>query len=577
MTTTRTGRVVIPNKKYVEPVEIAPIKVAKQAKPVKSVVVPPTPSKSTAVLPAAPQKSKTTEPRTLNLDLSDMPPSNDIKFSKDWGEYNNEFWVKHSFTPKDTITPEYREATDKLGDILPANFRLIPDIPSAFGICNLELKPEFVRPIKQQPLFSKLAKGEYHTVTTKSDTRNIAPSINFFRNNLASFKQYKSDDNISWVITHHRQLVAEILEYYANKENPKIATIKSRFNAITRIFRIAFETKNYELYDKYSTLVIFLGQQFEHDEFDNELSEGEIKKYVPFNIILEKQQELSKQFQLLQNKNTTIGYHLNQDLVLVSLYSLIPPLRDELKILQFTKTVQFKDDWVLFRDDFVFLDLNEDKKRHFSILFNISQDAPELAKILKESYELYPREFVFTPYDKYPNVLEKAAVATLSNRLIKIFSYTGKKVGVNSLRSSYVSSKNSEAIQNGKQLSVNQKEKLAHIMRTSRKYLDEAYLKIFPISQNELQPQVKQEIVVKPVDETTPYQKQINRTRKYYEENKPKVLEQQKQYKDSKSVFEKSRGKMLYYLNSDPNYFEKMKQVTKDKYKFSTGADGRWV
>ena len=38
------------------------------------------------------------------------------------------------------------------------------------------------------------------------------------------------------------------------------------------------------------------------------------------------------------------------------------------------------------------MDLNEIKKKHPSILFNLTNDAPELAKILKESYELYPRD-----------------------------------------------------------------------------------------------------------------------------------------------------------------------------------------
>ena len=83
--------------------------------------------------------------------------------------------------------------------------------------------------------------------------------------------QYKYVDDISWVINQHRQLVAEFLEYYADKEKTSLASIKNRFNAITRIFRIAYETKNYELYTKYSSLVIFLSRQFEADEFDNEL------------------------------------------------------------------------------------------------------------------------------------------------------------------------------------------------------------------------------------------------------------------------------------------------------------------
>jgi hypothetical protein len=79
-----------------------------------------------------------------------------------------------------------------------------------------------------------------------------------------------------------------------------------------------------------------------------------------------------------------------------------------------------------------------------------------------------------------------------------IFNHTGKRVGINALRSSYVFYMNSEAIRNGKQLTVKQKEKMAERMRSSRKDLDEAYLKIFPIAQQELRQ--KEEIVVKPRD-----------------------------------------------------------------------------
>ena len=160
-------------------------------------------------------------------------------------------------------------------------------------MANLELKSEYVRPIKKIPLYSKLENGEYETAQSKSDKKNIAGSVKFFRNNLASFIQYRTQDDISWIINNHRQLVAEILEYYADKEKTSLSTIKSRFNAFTRIFRIAFETKNYELYDKYSGFVIFLGRQFEADEFDNELSDLELKKYVPFNVVLEKQKRIA--------------------------------------------------------------------------------------------------------------------------------------------------------------------------------------------------------------------------------------------------------------------------------------------
>ena len=281
--------------------------------------------------------------RGLNLDLSTVPKSKDPKFNPSFNSYENPFWEKF-VTPSDTLTKRYMRATDQLITILPATFMLIEDVPESFGVANLELKGEYLKPIVSIPLFSKLKSKEYETQQSKSDT-NIAASITFFRNQLPSFQQYQEDDDISWVVKQHRLLVIEILEYYANLERlaeqdkedpgipddkktkkPSIATIKSRINAMTRIFRIAYQTKSYELYDKYSGLVIFLGAHFELDEFNNELSELELKKFVPFNKILEIQQKLQKQFEIMDNKQTVKAYDLNQELLLVSLYSLIPPL-----------------------------------------------------------------------------------------------------------------------------------------------------------------------------------------------------------------------------------------------------------
>jgi hypothetical protein len=330
------------------------------------------------------------------------------------------------------------------------------------------------------------------------------------------------------------------------------------------------------LYDKYSTLVIFLSHQFEDEEFDNELSEEELKKFVTFDVVLNKQRVLQKQFELIKNKNSRIAYDLNQDLLLISLYSLIPPLRQEVMTLKFSKTLKRKEDWIVIKPDEVIMDLNEIKKKHDAIMFYLTRDAPELAKILRESYELYPREFLFTHYKKFPDVSRRAMPSTLSDRLSSIFTYTGKNVGINALRSSYVSYMNSEAIRNGKQLTVKQKEKMAERMRSSRKYLDEAYLKIFPIAQQELIKKEPSEIVVRPIDETLPTQRQNIRTKQYYYQNKEQVLKQQREYQDKKSPLEKSRIKMLYYLNSDPEYFNKMKPATQAKYNFKK-EKGRWI
>ena len=361
------------------------------------------------------------------MDLSDVPLNDNFKFSKDSGEYDFPFWVKHFYTPKDNITKLYKDAVHKLQDKLPANFQLYNNVENAFGVANLELQNEYKKPIKRFVSFSKLKNREYEIASSKSDN-NIAASIKFFRNNLPTFKLFKNEDDITWVINFHRLLIAEIFDYYANKvTKPSTNTIKTKINAITRIFRIAYDTKFYELYDKYSFLIIFLNDFTEDDEFRNELNDIEIKKFITFDVVLKKQNELQRQFQMIQNKQTKGAYDLNQDLLLLSLYSLIPPLRNEIKTLKFTTFTQERGDWIAFRSDGrTLLDLNEEKKRHDGITFNLSEDAPELVKIIKESYELYPRIPLFTNVSKYPDLSIQAQPDTLSNRISKMFLFTGK-------------------------------------------------------------------------------------------------------------------------------------------------------
>ena len=95
--------------------------------------------------------------RVLNLDLPDAPPSEYEKYVEDWGLPDNPYWKNNFYTPQDNTTQEYMEATEKLEN-LPASFVLRPDVETAFGVANLELNPNLVKPIKKFPLYSKLEK-----------------------------------------------------------------------------------------------------------------------------------------------------------------------------------------------------------------------------------------------------------------------------------------------------------------------------------------------------------------------------------------------------------------------------------
>ena len=150
----------------------------KPAEASKSPVIPTTNTTN------APARTKKAERRVLNLDLPDVPPSEYEKYVEDWSLPDNPFWRDNFHTPQDNTTQEYMEASEKIEN-LPASFVLRRDIETAFGVGNLELNPNLVKPIKRIPLFSKLEKGEYETVGSKSDKTNIAGSIKFIKNNLA--------------------------------------------------------------------------------------------------------------------------------------------------------------------------------------------------------------------------------------------------------------------------------------------------------------------------------------------------------------------------------------------------------
>jgi hypothetical protein len=53
---------------------------------------------------------------------------------------------------------------------------------------------------------------------------------------------------------------------------------------------------------------MFLSHQFEAYEFESELSKEELKKFVIFDVVLNKQKEVQRQFELIKNKKSRIGY-----------------------------------------------------------------------------------------------------------------------------------------------------------------------------------------------------------------------------------------------------------------------------
>ena len=145
--------------------------------------------------------------------------------------------------------------------------------------------------------------------------------------------------------------------------------------------------------------------------------------------------------------------------------------------LKFTTINKNDDDYIyIANDDNIYLLLNNEKKKHRELHINLSEDFKELADIIKDSYIKFKRTYLFTDYN---NKNKPITIHGLYKRMINLFSFTNKHVGVNILRSSYLTYQVEQ-----KRLTVKDKKKLATLMRTRKDKIDDHYIKIMPQKEN---------------------------------------------------------------------------------------------
>jgi hypothetical protein len=133
---------------------------------------------------------------------------------------------------------------------------------------------------------------------------------------------------------------------------------------------------------------------------------------------------------------------------------------------------------------------------------------------------------------------------------------------VNSLRSSHAT-----YIDKIKRLSNAEKNQLAKKMRTSRRYLDSNYIKVKMMDNKVYENKETVQTVKEKPAEMNAYQKQLLRSKRYYDNHKEEILKQKKEYKSSIPKEAKAKTKILYYLNNDSEYKNKIKPITMEKHK----------
>ena len=91
------------------------------------------------------------------------------------------------------------------------------------------------------------------------------------------------------------------------------------------------------------------------------------------------------------------------------------------------------------------------------------------------------------------------------------------------------------------------------------------YIKIFP--ECTLKNKKEQETnELEPIEYKGSYEKQLERSKEYYNNHKKEVLEKQKEYRERIPKEIAMRKKIIYYLNTDKDYNDKIKPEPIKKY-----------
>ena len=429
--------------------------------------------------------------------------------------------------------------------------------------------------------------------------RNELNYINTFKswiNNI--FTDRQKEINFNWFVLNQNEVLLKLFEY-RNNNNNSIETLRKDINLLMKILKLAINERD-EIINKYKIINITLSKIYEFTQKTNKLSPLEQTKFINYDELLKIRQELYNDWEN-EYENTPLNKYKNPKLriknikaLLLSFYLLFPPLRLEafkLKVIKDEKDYK-KNDASIYIKDYknIIIYLNTKKKGHKPIIYNLNDDVIKsfsqknvnlLILNIYESLEDYPREYLFINSNN-----EEYTEDGLKKMLKDITK--DKNIGVNSLRSAYVSHYFNK-------LNKLQLERVAFLMRSSVGTLQNHYLKNdVSLMDDEPEPEPKQQQeIIKKINKIVvenPIKKEVEQQLKIKDEQpKNKILtdEQQKikhetkkeylreyykQHKEEINKINTENSKNKYYnrivreLNNNVIKFENMRAVTVEKW-----------
>ena len=311
--------------------------------------------------------------------------------------------------------------------------------------------------------------------------RNELNYINTFKswiNNI--FIDHKKDINFNWFVLNQNEVFLKLFEY-RNNNNNSIETLRKDINLLMKLLKLSLGERH-EIINKYKLININLSKIYEFGQKTNKLTPLEQTKFINYDELLKIRQELYNDWEN-EYESTTLNKYKNTKLrikniksLLLSFYLLFPPLRLEafnLKVIKDEKDYKNNDSSIYIKDDNnIIIYLNTKKKGHKPIIYNLNDSVIKsfsknnvntLINNIVESLETYPRTELFINSNN--ELYSEDGLKKLLKDITK-----DKNIGVNSLRSAYVSHYFNK-------LNKNQLDRVAFLMRSSVGTLQNHYLK----------------------------------------------------------------------------------------------------
>ncbi len=331
-----------------------------------------------------------------------------------------------------------------------------------------------------------LSKGEYKSIATDKPNsinteKTYSNRIKFFAKTFEPFHKYINDDDFTWVLNHHRELLYLIL-YYHNIKGQSIASVNNDLKCLIRAIKlILVNPEEEEIRWKYSALQIAIGdiERFK-DDFNNIVSVNELKSFIPYENLLDLVDKLEITYkQSIGKVPLNQEVHLNQVLLAVAIMVLDYPSRldkFEMEIITDEAQVREEKSYILLTNPITFI-FNNNKKLHKPLKYKLMSAGilsglnKRLNQMIRDSISNYPRLTLFIKKDSYENrqlipVKEKTVSEWIRNLV------PNRNLNIGTFRSSFVSYYYPKINNLEKKLMVIR-------MRTSIDEINRAYLKFY--------------------------------------------------------------------------------------------------